>query len=160
MDIRVEPYFLQIESKEITECPYCNNLLKKEIKKVNVCIKDNSPDKPFVSPFESEKPSVWEEQNILHITCDNCSNPKCKKCNDFIFHSKNAVCNNKYLCCKCEFNYKFRNSTPQQRLEYYGIRKLKLLAKRKNIKQYYSYKKYELIEILKPLVTNNDFPIK
>jgi hypothetical protein len=42
----------------------------------------------------------------------------------------------------------------------YGIIKLKKLAKMKNLKGYSKYNKNELIEKLKLLVNDNDFPIK
>ena len=42
----------------------------------------------------------------------------------------------------------------------YGIQKLKILAKNKEIKSFQNIKKMELINILGPLVNEKDFPIK
>ena len=54
----------------------------------------------------------------------------------------------------------WKTTTPQEKLNLYGIAKLKILAKNKKIKGYSDYKKNELINILLPLVNENDFPIK
>jgi hypothetical protein len=47
-----------------------------------------------------------------------------------------------------------------EKLELYGINKLRILAKNKGIKKISQYKKAELINILKPIVSDTDFPIK
>jgi hypothetical protein len=70
-------------------------------------------------------------------------------------------CNNcKKILDKNKFNEKWNISTPIEKLNMYGIIKLKKLAKIKNLKGYSRYNKNELIEKLKLLVNDNDFPIK
>jgi hypothetical protein len=85
------------------------------------------------------------------------------------------ICQNKYeqsmhdtkptnMCKECkekiEFNNKWNKTSPQEKLNIHGIIKLKKLAKNKNLKGYSKYKKSELINKLKPLVIESDFPIK
>lgn len=57
-----------------------------------------------------------------------------------------------------EFGSRWKKSTPQEKLDFYGITKLKLLAKNKGIET--SHKKKTLLKLLSPIVTEKDFPIK
>jgi hypothetical protein len=99
----------------------------------------------------------------MFISCEICEKSKCVKCKNML-NCCNKNCANStqcYECCKKdEFNNKWKNATPQQKLDLYGIEKLKILAKNKKIKGYSKYKKHELINILLLLVNENDFPIK
>ena len=99
-----------------------------------------------------------------HIKCKNCCNPKCVNCNKLLpqkIHDHKLTCD---LCNekinKEKFNNKWKTSTPQEKLTFYGIEKLKILAKNKQIKNVSKIKKKELINVLIPLVNDNDFPIK
>jgi hypothetical protein len=94
------------------------------------------------------------------IICDDCLSPKCVKCGNNV---RGDDCN-KIICRKCveseEFNNKWNKSTPQEKLNVYGIKKLKILAKYKKIKGFSKYNKEELIRLLSQCVSKADFPIK
>ena len=103
------------------------------------------------------------DKEILFITCNNCNNPKCQNCNIPI--STNAI-NNKY-CKSCieinkkeEFKNKWIISSVEEKLSFYGIEKLKKLAKIKEIKGFSKLSKRELYDKLKNIVSDTDFPIK
>ena len=97
------------------------------------------------------------------ITCNNCLNPNCKKCGQTI---DNYLYQNNEVCKKCrdkqkkkKFSEKWKNSSPSEKLNLYGTKKLKILAKRKGVKKYYKMTKLELITALSPMVGKSDFPI-
>ena len=96
----------------------------------------------------------WELRGV-YVICNNCQN----KHKQSIHNTKSTD-----MCEKCkekiEFNNKWKTTTPQEKLNMYGIIKLKILAKNKNLKGYSKYTKDELINRLKPLVNGRDFPIK
>lgn len=174
MEIRSEPYNLQIKDKDIMTCPCCNLLLQKEIRKGKYLIDDECgyctySDRPFASNSSSlyqHYPSgcscTYGEQDYLYISCENCKSPICMKCKTTMCCS-NIKCGS-IECDQCikktEFNNKWKTTMPQEKLNLYGIEKLKILAKNKKIKGYSTYKKHELINILSSLVNENDFPIK
>ena len=150
MDIVSNPDSLNITSDEVSLCPKCNSNLFKKIEKKwrqigNDCGWCRYSDRPFTlgsSSLESHYPNgctcKYEETGyILLITCHNCLHPP-----------------------KISFSEKWKNSSAIDKLKLYGIRKLKLLAKSKKIKGYSKYKKKELIDVLQPLINDNDFPIK
>ena len=91
----------------------------------------------------------------VYVICNNCHNKHIQSKH----HTKTSD-----MCEKCKekikFNNKWKTATPQEKLYMYGIIKLKKLAKTKNLKGYSKYKKDELINKLKPLVNERDFPIK
>ena len=58
------------------------------------------------------------------------------------------------------FNNTFKIASISEKLAYYGLKKLRILCKRKNIKKYTKCNKEELIILLSPIATNYDFPIK
>jgi hypothetical protein len=97
------------------------------------------------------------------MTCEKCKSSKCIDCKTPLF-CRNKNCSIPTWCFDCskkhEFNNKWKNTTPQEKLDLYGSKKLQILAKNKKIKGYSKYKKHELIVILSPLVNENDFPIK
>lgn len=174
MEIRLEPYNLQITDDTITKCPCCNNILLKEVKKASYFINGECGycrylDRPFASYSNSWQQHYPEgcfcqygEKDFIYITCENCKSPKCTKCNKSLnCCNKNCgsvICN---LCIeKKEFNYVWKTTTPQEKLELYGIEKLRILAKNKKFKGYTKYKKHELIILLLPMVNESDFPIK
>ena len=176
MNITIEPHILKVDSNS-NVCPCCNNILHKEIKLK--CVKignecsncrayDNYLDRPFggcgntaISHY-GDCSCEYSEEEYLYITCKKCLSPTCIKCGTKCFCEGNGC--NEIVCRKCiendKFNSNWKKSTPEQKLEFYGIKKLKILAKNKKIKGFSKYKKNELIDILIPLVTENDFPIK
>ena len=98
----------------------------------------------------------------MYISCKNCKSLKCINCETAL-----TCCNQKcgsVICQSCvkktQFNNVWKTTTSQEKLNLYGTEKLKILAKNKKIKGYSKYKKHELINILLPLVNENDFPIK
>lgn len=177
MEIRKDPYFLEIKDKDITLCPRCNYLLNKEIKKgkclINECGYCRYSDRPFVcmsSSWQQHFPDgctcVYEEQDILFVSCVNCLNPKCIKCNNSIVISCDIDLT-KTICLSCEnkikkqeFNNNWKKSSLEEKLNFYGIEKLKKLAKNKNIKGFSKLNKQELKEKLCPIINDKDFPIK
>lgn len=102
------------------------------------------------------------DKDYLYVSCYNCKSPKCIKCKNSLNCSNKNCCSVICLNCdkKIEFINKWKTTTPQEKLYLYGIVKLQILAKNKKIKEYSIYKKHELINILSPLVNENDFPIK
>jgi fructose-1,6-bisphosphatase len=58
------------------------------------------------------------------------------------------------------FNYAWRSVPASAKLVFYEKKKLKILAKRKNIRGYYKMETDELIKVLRPVVVDSDFPIK
>jgi len=91
--------------------------------------------------------------------CDG-SDRICKECGQFDpgmkIQFKKNLCN---VCDNKQFRNKWSNSTPAEKLILHGIAKLKILANKKNI-NCEDMNKEEIIEILKPIVTADDFPIK
>jgi hypothetical protein len=59
-----------------------------------------------------------------------------------------------------EFNSAFKIASVSDKLAFYGLKKLRILCKRKNIKKYTGCNKEELIILLSPVTTNHDFPIR
>jgi hypothetical protein len=172
MEIRTEPYTLKFDSN-INVCPCCNSILQKEIKSGKYLIGSECGycrylDRPFggcgntASSHYGGCSCEYGEKDYLYISCKKCLFPKCIKCGDKCY-CKGDDCNN-IICRKCikttEFNNKWNTSTPQEKLNTYAIKKLQILAKNKKIKGFSKYKKNELINILIPLVSNEDFPIK
>ena len=96
----------------------------------------------------------WELKGI-YVICNKCQN----KYKQSIHNTKPTD-----VCEKCkekiDFNNKWKTATLQEKLNMYGIKKLKILAKNKNLKGYSKYTKAELINRLEPLVNESDFPIK
>ena len=173
MEIRTIPSNLHIEDSTLS-CPCCNGILEKEIKNVRYlsrecgyCRYSNRAFATYSSSWQQHFPNGCTcedercEKEFIYITCVKCESPKCIKCNH-----KGDCCNkncNSFLCLDCDkknnFNNAWKTSSPQEKLNLYGIEKLKILAKNKNI-GISKYKKQELINILSPLVNEKDFPIK
>lgn len=174
MDFKITPSNLQINNIDLNMCPCCNNKLLKEIKKSNYKIKDCNYcrylDRPFggcgntASNHYGGCSCEYGESDFLYITCKKCESLKCIDCKKLISCNNNNCSKNNKRCLECsnkyEFNKKWKTSTAQEKLILYGIEKLKILSKNKNIKGYTKLKKQELIDVLLPLVNNNDFPIK
>jgi len=173
MDIRVEPYNLKINDIIDDICPCCGVILQQNIRKGKYLIREcgycRYLDRPFGFCGNTAQSHYggcsceYEEKDYLYITCEKCKSLKCIDCKTSL-----SCCNKNcriptrcFHCCKKhEFNNKWKNTTPQEKLQLYGIEKLKILAKYKKINRFSKYKKQELINILSPLVNENDFPIK
>jgi hypothetical protein len=171
MEIRCEPYELLINDKNIINCIICNNLLIKEIKEGSYLINDcgycRYSDRPFVigsSSLYNHYPEgctcEYGKKEFLYIICNICKFPKCNKCGIKINNCISKCNNCEKILEKNKFNEKWNISNPIEKLNMYGIIKLKKIAKMKNLKGYSKYNKNELIEKLKLLVNDNDFPIK
>ncbi len=179
MKIKTNPSFLNITDASTYCCPFCNTPLQKEIKKwteilLIECAYCRYQDRPFgigsasLQHFPEGcncKNKEMEEVDALFISCNHCSNPKCLTC------KKDLEVGYKYeekrLCNECEvkqkkldFNNRWSSSSAQEKLNFYGIEKLRILAKRKNIKGYSKLKKNELVITLSQMVNKDDFPIK
>lgn len=169
MEIRTDPPSLRVKDANSIICPCCQNTLTYEIVRkryfieCGLCIYS---DRPFggLSPQLGECDCKWSEseKDFLYIRCFHCKTTTCKKC------KKPLACDNEkcgsVVCSDCVekqgFNRLWKTKTPQEKLEFYGMTKLKVLAKIKNVQGYSKYKKHELITSLSPLVTDDDFPIK
>jgi hypothetical protein len=173
MEIRAEPYNLQIKDNNVEICPCCDTILQRNIRKGNYLIDEcgycRYLDRPFGGCGNTAETHYggcsceYGEKDYLYITCEKCKSSKCIECKiTLVCLNKNcAISTRCFDCCKkYEFNNKWKNTTPQEKLHLYGSEKLKILAKNKKIKGYSKYKKHELINILSPFVNENDFPIK
>lgn len=139
---------LSISSSNKCECGYV--LSPRHHSRLNYCIKCGTTDY-----------STWKcpmKSDYYIITCEPCNIPKCPKCNS-------VTQNRGWLCMHCEvvrekrdFSQKWRNSTLKEKLEMHGIVKLRLLAKKYQIKCS-KMSKYELIDILSGIADHKDFPI-
>jgi hypothetical protein len=173
MEFRVEPYSLKIKDINIEICPCCDMILQQNIRKGNYLIREcgycRYLDRPFGGCGNTALTHYggcsceYGEKEFLYITCERCKSLKCIDCKT-VLSCRNKNCSIPTRCIDCckkhEFNNKWNNTTAQEKLNFYGTTKLKILAKNKNIKGYSKYKKDELINILSPLVNKNDFPIK
>lgn len=183
MEIITEPSFLNIKNIDETVCPFCNDSLKKEIKKgwylayeCGYCSYSNRPFAMGSSSLESHYPEGckcrYAEKDFMYLICANCCNPKCAKCDIVIeigyTYDPNRICDKckrkleieKIKIEKEKFNDNWKKITPQEKLKLYGLEKIRILAKCKGIKGYSKYKKNELVNLLTPLVIDEDFPIK
>ena len=168
------PSSIKINDANIINCPYCNELLVKEVKtksdlidKCTDCFDRDKSDFPSQSysyddhinrnvPCKCE----YELKDVLYITCQKCIHPKCISCDNLINNLSVKNCNE---CIKkqnkSEFNANFSTSTIEEKLKLHGIKKLNILAKKKNIPSYSTFNKATLITKLIPLTHHNDFPI-
>ena len=170
MEIRTIPYNLhKIDS---INCNCCNFILQKIISKGQYLIVEcgycRYSDRAFAtysSSWQQHYPNgctcTYGEKDFLYISCENCNSPTCIKCKN-VSKCCNTNCSS-LICSTCieknKFSNNWKSSTPKEKLNFYGIEKLKILAKYKNIKGYSKHKKNELIKILSDLVNNDDFPI-
>jgi len=165
--VRTSPYNLKTDPKDVTLCLCCNTKLSLEEKPMRIladdeCYSCRYQDRPFALGSVSAGPCTCEYKEVkgCHITCKKCISPRCIKCNRKFNCNNN--CNKPCPDCinKEKFKKQWKQSTPAEKLKLYGVKKLRILAKRKKIKRIYSYKKQQLLEILLPLVVADDLPIK
>jgi hypothetical protein len=172
MEIRTEQYTLKFDSNS-NVCLCCNNKLHKEIKRGNYLIGNECgycgySDRPFggcgntASSHYGGCSCEYGEKNYLYISCKKCLSPSCVKCGCKCYCSGEGC--NEIICSNClkteNFNNNWNKSTPAEKLNMYGIKKLQILAKNKEIKGFSKYNKMDLINILQPFVNEKDFPIK
>lgn len=121
----------------------------------------------------------YGEKDFNFIICNNCLNINCKICNIKIYTE--YLRKPSLYCYECketykkkelekkkqeQFNIKWKNFTEkrinkfnkyQKELDILTLKMLKEFAKNKNIKNYNKYKKQHLIDILIPLINDEDF---
>lgn len=171
MPIISQPYRLGVKNDDIS-CPCCHTQLEKEVKLGTYrseCGYCRYGDRPFGMCGKSREYQYpngcyceFEQRELMYITCKKCHEPRCIKCqkqfNCSVDNCSSQLCNN--CLDKQRFDEMWKTSTPVDKLEVYGILKLRILAKQKNIKGLSRLKKDELISVLSPLVKESDFPIK
>lgn len=188
MEYHVVPYNLEIKDSETGNCPCCCMVLHREVRMLKYQIWECSycryQDRPFVycsnaaEKLYGKCSCEYGEKEFMCITCEICRCPTCvtcgnkKKCsnNNCSIPTQCFECTKKQdrqdchtvkkQTCSPEFKTKWKNSTPQEKLNFYGTAKLKILAKNKGVKGYSKHNKSELIKILSHIVGNEDFPIK
>ena len=169
MEIRSDPDNLQIKDDDIL-CPCCNTILQQNIKKgkylISECYYCRYLERPFGGCGYTAKTQCsceYGEKDYLYMICEKCKSSTCIECKTKLYcRNKNCAIATRCFDCgkKYEFHNKWKNTSPLEKLHLHGSEKLKILAKNKKIKGYSKYKKHELINILSPLVNENDFPIK
>ena len=172
MEIRIEPYTIKVDS-ESNVCHCCNSLLHKEIKRGIYLIGDECGycrylDRPFggcgntASSHYDGCSCEYGQKEFLYISCKKCSSPSCVKCGGKCYCSGEGC--NEIICSECiekaTFIKNWNKSTPTDKLDMYGLKKLRILAKSKHIKGFSKYRRTELIDMLKPFVNGHDFPIR
>lgn len=175
MEIVTNPLSARVEVDETLKidldnnvCLCCNNVLRKKLIKSKTreyCGYCRYRDRPFGwcgNTAESHYGGCYckyEEEEYLYVSCGKCSKIRCVKC------MIRCGCDGKgcieVKCKECvkkeEFHDKWRKSTIEEKLNFYGIRKLKIFAKKKQVKGFSKYAKSDLIKILVPLMDENDF---
>jgi hypothetical protein len=85
MEYQVEPYFLKIKDINEIYCSICNQILVKHTKMLPRLNGAECHDCRYgMRPFCHSKGNCcceYIDKEILIITCNNCNNPKCQKCN-------------------------------------------------------------------------------
>ena len=144
------------ENESISFCPKCGSYrIRTEIIKTRILVEDHNC---YLHRSEwlgcnHSCTCVYEERPTLSVVCFYClEKDRQRKIEE---DRQREIEENK-------FSYKkWTTSTPQEKLTFYGMNKLKLLAHRKGITKLYKLtRKQQVIDILKPLVSENDFPIK
>lgn len=186
MSVKVIPFKLnKTITKNTDSCPVCMKVLTKEYKTEQEC---NECSACNLGVLSSNCSCYYEYVQVLYITCKDCNTClKCKKqIEPFEYEldvciecNKCSICKinlqydyseKKNKCYKCEINKRedeqkkefrkrWKDSSPNDKLKFYGKPKLIILAKKKNIKSVSKMSKDELIICLYDKVQENDFPI-
>jgi hypothetical protein len=150
---------------EDDNCPCCNTELVKETRKRHhlvgrECGYCTYLDRPFGSCGNTAETHYggcsceYEDgEDYMYISCKNC-------CKSLEYIKQQIERDNDRMNKKIRFNNQWKQSSLEQKLKTYGIIKLKILAKNKKIKGYSKCKKHELVEMLVPSLSENDFPIR
>lgn len=164
MEICVKPWNLKVNITSV-KCQCCGDKLKRSIDKCLVTIRECSNCHRSMRPFNGYCGPCYcttGHRNCINMSCERCISPKCTDCN-ILISCNETNCSIERRCYDCNKKYKFKilwSGSPEQKLKSYGIIKLKILAKNKNIKKYSKFTKQQLYDLLLPLVCDNDFPIK
>ena len=154
--IRYYPSYINTISENDTECPKCSHNLSKINKyetKREMCSSCRSDDRPFNMGSSNDICSCSSyEVMISEISCSNCIINQKKK------EEKEILIQNKEF--EEEEKREFQNKWNNDPLSTYSVKKLKKLAKKKKIKGFYKMNKKDLLNNLRPLVNNTDFPIR
>lgn len=145
-----------------TNCPSCLGILTKELKHGrrlvgSECGRCSYLDRPFAYCSnglysDQECYCTYGPQDYLYISCLTCL--------DAIKEISRQKAESLRILDKEKFNNTWKKSTPAEKLDMYGIKKLHILAKNKKIKGVSKLRKDELKSILLPVITDMDFPIK
>jgi hypothetical protein len=149
MEIRTEPCNLQITETDCSNCPKCSYKLIKEVREgtylESECGYCTYSDRPFAmgsSSLQNHYPEGCTckhgKKQYIYVSCQRCSIPTTKD----------------------SFSSKWKDMSMEEKLNKYGIAKLKILAKRKQLVGYSTLKKGDLISSLKEVVSDKDFPIQ
>ena len=173
--IRTSPYCLNISNEDAENCPCCKDVLIKSIKKGQrmtgfECGYCRYLDRPFGCCGNSAENQYggcyckYEDCEYIEMICYTCEKGKlCEDCSEIV-KCCNANCSAPLKCKKCtdkiNFKAEWRTSSPHEKVEYYGVAKLRLLARYKKLKNRSKMNKYDLIKALSPLVDKDDFPIR
>ncbi len=151
--------------KTIFTCKTCTDIVCRECNKkikcnYSNCILNNICDKcKYMSCNKCNNLTNIlsnKDLNKSEVLCGYCNSSKCYKCKQIICDSGSDL---HILCDECKlFIYQWKNSTPIEKLSFYGLAKLKILARKKNIK-IGNIRKDELIAKLSQVVKDSDFPI-
>lgn len=167
MEIRTEPSILNVDIN-VNVCPCCNNRLQQEIRSGKYLIGDECGycryfDRPFcvyggniASSHYGGCSCKYGKKDYLYISCKKCLSPKCRKCGVKQHCSGSSGGCNNIICSNCEDFVSRWNSSPKEKLNTYGIIKLRKLAKNKEIK-FSRLKKQALIDVLNDNLQDKDF---
>jgi hypothetical protein len=108
---------------------------------------------------------VYVDEYTL-IRCDTCVSRRCTMCGGTCesrctYDASRGLAQPNCasaLCDKCIFKREWVGASPRNKLCFYGVAKLRLLAKRK-LKGHWKLDREGLITALGPLVRDSDFPI-
>ena len=147
-------------TNNIDSCPRCNSLLLKEVQVGKTCISECSEcsydDRPFGWCRRDKGPCtcVWKNVNTLYITCAKCSSP------EEAARLRAGECTKLVQERAALFRTTWKTLNVDEKLRLYGIAKLRRLAVTKQIRGPSKYRKGELVALLTPLVTHQDFQIR
>ncbi len=115
---------------------------------------------PCIAP--SRCACVLAEEYTL-IRCGTCVSRRCTMCggtceSGCTYGLARRACTTA-VCDKCKFKREWSGASPRGKLEFYGVAKLRLLARRKALKGHWKLDREGLISALAPLVRDSDFPI-
>jgi hypothetical protein len=146
-------------------CTVCNNKLiekikTEEIKEFKECRACN------LGIFNCSCETIYSSVNVLYYICLYCKTIEQHNKNiNYIVDNeqtkRNYIANDyKIDFYNIEFKYKWCFGSIKDKLNCYGIKKLRILAKNKKLKNYSKKKIDILINVLLPITNHSDFPIK
>jgi hypothetical protein len=165
-------------------CPCCGGVLTSATERGSLLVAECAPcreaeeerqrqsDRPYPKRvpvydlhFRGPCACVYVDEYTL-IRCDTCVSATCAMCGGkcesrCTYDASRGLRPNcaSALCGKCMFKREWIGSSPCAKLSFYGVAKLRLLAKRKLPKGHWKLDRAGLIAALGPLVRDSDFPI-